>query len=118
MPAVLVAFGYDWFHTGGGRRHRACVVLAIGLAFALWSLGLLALGLRTTFELPWRGVVGALALAAVIVAAFAVLPSALSCEASASPRVSRGPGNPVAVLEAIARPNSASKAGSSSAGIP
>ena len=52
------------------------VVLSIGLAFALWSLGLLALGLRTTFELPWRGVAGALALAAVIVAAFAVLPSA------------------------------------------
>jgi hypothetical protein len=36
---------------------------------------LLALGLRTTFELPWRGVAGALALAAVIIAAFAVLPS-------------------------------------------
>ena len=36
------------------------VVLAIGLAFALWSLGLLALGLRMTLQLPWRGVIGAL----------------------------------------------------------
>ena len=77
MPAVLVAFGYDWFRTGGSDDGTGrVVVLSIGLAFALWSLGLLALGLRTTFELPWRGVAGALALAAVIVAAFAVLPSA------------------------------------------
>ena len=68
----------DWFRTGGSDDGTGrIVVLAIGLALALWSLGLLALGLRTTFELPWRGVVGALALAAVIVAAFAVLPSAL-----------------------------------------
>ena len=77
VPAVLVAFGYDWFRTGGSDDGTGrVVVLSIGLAFALWSLGLLALGLRTTFELPWRGVAGALALAAVIVAAFAVLPSA------------------------------------------
>ena len=53
------------------------MVVAIGLAFALWWVGLLALGLRTTFELPWRGVAGALALAAVIVAAFAVVPTVL-----------------------------------------
>ena len=77
VPAVLVAFGYDWFRTGGSDDGTGrAVVLTIGLAFALWSLGLLALGLRTTFELPWRGVAGALALAAVIIAAFAVLPSA------------------------------------------
>jgi len=77
VPVVLVAFGYDWFHTGGSDDGTGrIVVLAIAAALALWSLGLLALGLRTTFELPWRGVVGALALAAVIVAAFAVLPSA------------------------------------------
>ncbi len=76
VPAVLVAFGYDWFHTGGSDDGTGrVVVLSIAIALALWSLGLLALGLRTTFELPWRGVAGALALAAVIVAAFAVLPS-------------------------------------------
>ena len=94
-----------------GRRHRACRRrLASGLALALWSLGLLALGLRTTFELPWRGVVGALALAAVIVAAFAV--RALDV---LSVRPCRGPGSPPGAC----RPSSsASKASSSSAGIP
>jgi hypothetical protein len=77
VPVVLVAFGYDWFRTGGSDDGTGrIVVLSLGFALALWSLGLLALGLRTTFELPWRGVAGALALAAVIVAAFAVLPSA------------------------------------------
>jgi hypothetical protein len=78
VPVILLAFGYDWFRTGGSDDGAGrLVVLSVGLAFALWSLGLLAVGLRTTFELPWRGVVGALALAAVIVAAFAVIPSAL-----------------------------------------
>ena len=44
VPAiVLVAFGYDWFRTGGSDDGTGrVVVLAIGLAFALWSLGLLA----------------------------------------------------------------------------
>ena len=52
-------------------------MLAVALALALWSVALLALGLRTTFRLPWRGVIGALGLAAVIVAALAVVPSVL-----------------------------------------
>jgi len=78
LPAVVLAFGYDWFRTGGSDDGSGrVIVVSVGLAFALWSLGLLALGLRTTFELPWRGVAGALALAAVIVAAIAVVPSAL-----------------------------------------
>jgi len=78
LPAIVLAFGSDWFRTGGsdGGTGRI-VVVSVGLAFALWSLGLLAVGLRTTFELPWRGVIGALALAGVIVAAIAVVPSAL-----------------------------------------
>lgn len=77
VPAVLVGFGYDWFRTGGSDDGTGrVIVLGVGFALAVWSLGLLALGLRTTFELPWRGVAGALALAAVIIAAFAVLPSA------------------------------------------
>ena len=61
------------------QRHRTGrdAVIAIGLAFAVWSLVLVGLALRTTFRLPWRGVVGALALAGVMVAAFAVLPTAL-----------------------------------------
>jgi len=77
-PAIVFGFGYDWFRTGGSDEGAGRVaVLAIALALALWSVALLALGLRTTFRLPWRGVVGALGLAAVIVAAFAVVPSVL-----------------------------------------
>jgi len=49
----------------------------LGLGFVAWSIVLVALGVRTTFRLPWRGVAGALLLASVIVAAFAVLPLAL-----------------------------------------
>jgi hypothetical protein len=52
-------------------------VIPIGLAFVAWSTVLVALGLRTTFRLPWRGVLGALLLAGVLVSAFAVLPSVL-----------------------------------------
>lgn len=78
LPAVVLAYGSDWFRTGGSDDGTGrVVVISVGLAFALWSLGLLAVGLRTTFELPWRGVIGAMALAAVIVAAFAVVPSSL-----------------------------------------
>ena len=78
LPAIVLAFGSDWFRTGGSDDGSGrFIVISVGLAFALWSLGLLAVGLRTTFELPWRGVVGALALAGVIVAVFAVVPTAL-----------------------------------------
>ena len=78
LPSIVLAFGWDWFRTGGddigtGRD----VVVLLGLAFVAWSLALVAVGLRTTFRLPWRGVVGALLLAGVMVAAFAVLPNAL-----------------------------------------
>ena len=76
VPAIVLAFGTDWFRTGGADDGAGrVIVLSIGLAFALWSLGLLAVGLRTTFELPWRGVVGAMALTAVLVGALAVLPT-------------------------------------------
>lgn len=78
VPAIVLGFGTDWFRTGGADEGAGrAIVVSIGLAFALWSLGLLALGLRTTFELPWRGVAGALALAAVLVATLAVLPVVL-----------------------------------------
>ena len=76
VPAIVIGFGADWFRAGGSDEGTGrAVVVAIGLAFAAWSLVLVAVGLRITFQLPWRGVVGALALAAVIVAAFAVLPN-------------------------------------------
>ena len=78
LPAILLGFGYDWFRSGGSDAGAGrAAVLLVALALAVWSVALLALGLRTTFRLPWRGVVGALLLAGVMVAAFAVLPTAL-----------------------------------------
>jgi hypothetical protein len=78
VPTIAIAFGSDWFRTGGSDEGAGrAVVIAIGLAFVAWSAVLVALGLRTTFRLPWRGVFGALLLAGVLVAAFAVLPSVL-----------------------------------------
>ena len=78
VPVIAVRYGWDWFRTtGSDTRSERGVVVGIGLAFMAWSVALVALGLRTTFRLPWRGVVGALLLAGVMVAAFAVLPIAL-----------------------------------------
>ena len=76
VPAIAIGFGSDWFRTGGSDEGAGRVVVtALGLAFVAWSTALVALGLRTTLRLPWRGVAGALLLAGVLVAAFAVLPS-------------------------------------------
>ncbi len=78
LPVIVLRFGWDWFRTTGSDTGTGRdVVVGIGLGFFAWSLALVALGLRTTFRLPWRGVIGALLLAAVMVAAFAVLPTAL-----------------------------------------
>jgi len=78
LPATVLAFGYDWFRTGGSDEGAGrAIILALAFALALWSLGLIAVGLRTTFELPWRGVSGALALAIVLIATLAVLPRAI-----------------------------------------
>jgi hypothetical protein len=78
VPVVALAFGWDWFRTGGDDAGNGrTVVVGLGLVFVGWSVVLVALGLRTTLRLPWRGVAGALALAAVMVAAFAVVPSRL-----------------------------------------
>ena len=76
--AALVAFGGDWFRAGGDDESTAGdVLLALGFALVAWSAGLLVLGLRETLRLPWRGVVGALLLAGVLLAGLVVLPSVL-----------------------------------------
>ena len=78
LPTIALAFGDDWFRSGGSDEGTGrAIVTAIGLGLVAWSAVLVVLGLRTTFRLPWRGVVGALLLAGVLVAAFAVLPNAL-----------------------------------------
>jgi hypothetical protein len=78
VPAIGLGYGADWFRTGGSDEGTGrALVIALGLAFVAWSAVLVAFGLRTTFRLPWRGVAGAMLLAGVIVAAFAVFPSVL-----------------------------------------
>ena len=78
LPVVTIGFGYDWFRTGGADDGAGRALVLGGAAIlALWSLTLLALGLRRTFGLPWRAVAGALTLAAVIVAAIGVVPTVL-----------------------------------------
>ena len=79
VPAIVLGFGEEWFYSGGAddEGNGRAILTGIALAFVAWSLALVAVGLRTTFRLPWRGVVGALLLASVLIAAFAVLPMAL-----------------------------------------
>lgn len=104
VPLIVVWFGEDWFRDGGSDEGTGrAVVLGIGLAFALWSLGLLVVGLRATFRLPWQGVAGALGLAIVMVAAVFVLSSELQDDDR-----QREPAAPTAAL----------KASSSSSAIP
>jgi hypothetical protein len=76
-PAIAVAFGRDWFLGGGPEGTGPEAIVAVGLAFVAWTFALVVVGLRETLGLPWRGVAGALLLGGVLVAAVAVLPSAL-----------------------------------------
>ena len=76
-PAIALAFGRDWFLRGGPDGRGADALVALGLAFVAWTAGLVVVGLRETLRLPWRGVAGALLVGGVLVAAVAVLPTAL-----------------------------------------
>jgi hypothetical protein len=62
-----------FFRDGDG----AGVVAALGMPFVAWGAALLVAGLRVTFRLAWTGVATAVALAAVLVAAFVTLPLVL-----------------------------------------
>lgn len=78
LPIGLIAFGSDYFRSGGSDDGTGRdVVLGIGLAFVAWSVVLLGLGLRVTLRLPWRGVAVAMALATVTVGLVATLPYVL-----------------------------------------
>jgi hypothetical protein len=75
-PAALLAYGDDWFRSGGADEGAGGdVLLGGGLAFGAWSVGLLVLGLRETLGLPWLGVLGTVLLGGVLLAGVAVLPS-------------------------------------------
>jgi hypothetical protein len=76
LPVALVAYGGDFFRSGGADEGTGrSVVLGIGLAFAAWSLALLAFGLHTTFRLAWPAVLTACTFAAVLVGGIVVLQS-------------------------------------------
>ena len=54
VPAVVLAYGSDWFRTGGSDDGSGrFAVISVGLAFALWSLGLLAVMLPYYVAHPW-----------------------------------------------------------------
>ena len=47
VPAIAIGYGADWFRSGGDDEGTGrTIVTAIGVAFALWSLVLVAVGLR------------------------------------------------------------------------
>ncbi len=76
-PAGLLAFGADWFRSGGSDEGAAgAIVLVLGLAFVAWSLALLLVGVRVVYGFSWARCAGALALVALVLAAV-FLPSAL-----------------------------------------
>lgn len=77
-PAELIAFGGDVFESGGADEGVAGTVFtALELAFALWAAALLLVGTRCVHGWTWARALGALALVALFVAAFAYLPSVL-----------------------------------------
>lgn len=76
LPIRLAVYGGDTFRTGGaddGAGER--VLLVAQLVFAVWSLALLVLGVRVTHGWGWLRVLGAVAVAAALIAVLAVVLS-------------------------------------------
>ena len=77
-PVQLAAFGTDLFERGGSDEGTAGAVFdAVELGFALWSAALLLIGVRAVHGWSWWRSLGALALVALFLAAFAYLPAVL-----------------------------------------
>ena len=77
-PLQLAAFGTDVFERGGSDEGAAGTLFdALELGFALWSAALLLVGVRAVHGWSWLRSLGALALVALFLAAFAYLPSVL-----------------------------------------
>jgi hypothetical protein len=61
LPVRLALYGDDVFHRGGSDGGADAVGFGvISAAFLLWSLGLLALGIRTVNRWPWSRTTGAM----------------------------------------------------------
>ena len=77
LPVGLAAFGGDLFRNGGRDAGvGGDVYLGYQLAFVGWSLGLLAVGVRTTYGWTWGRAAGAIGLLAVFLAGLAALSNA------------------------------------------
>lgn len=74
LPARLVLYGEDAFRSGGADEGTAkTVFVALQLGFALWSLGLLVLGVRVVHGWSWLRSLVAIAAGAALVAAIGLL---------------------------------------------
>jgi len=74
LPVGLAVFGGDLFRSGGSDEGRGGdVYLGYKLAFAVWSLGLLLYGVRTTYGWSWLRSIGALGLLVGFMAIFSVI---------------------------------------------
>lgn len=77
-PLRLALYGGDLFHAGGSDSGTPNAIFGAALgAFGLWSLGLLALGVRVVYEWPWPRALGAVALALLVLGLFSALPAVL-----------------------------------------
>ncbi len=70
LPLRLALYGGDTFRAGGTDEGTGeTALLAVQLAFATWSLGLLVLGVRVTHGWSWLRALAATAAAAALLAA-------------------------------------------------
>jgi hypothetical protein len=70
LPLRLALYGGDTFRAGGTDEGTGeAALLAVQLAFATWSLGLLVLGVRATHGWSWLRALAATAAAAALLAA-------------------------------------------------
>ena len=75
-PVRLALYGGDSFRSGGSDSGAGGDVFTVlTLAFAAWSLGLLAVGLKTVHGWSWARSLAALGLVGAVLVAFAVLPT-------------------------------------------
>ena len=70
LPLRLALYGGDTFRAGGPDEGTGeTVLLGLSLGFALWSLGLLVLGVRAVHGWDWLRAAGTVAAAAALLAA-------------------------------------------------
>jgi hypothetical protein len=78
LPIGLAAFGGDLRRTGGSDAGAGGdLLLALAAVAAVWSVALLAVGIRVVYGFSWPRVAGTAFMAGVFVAAMVVAPSVL-----------------------------------------